>query len=84
MNLPKRIPDNQKGNIHVLRIVQYIITRTLHHLPICKNNFPAIILLLLRISVSSSALDCIGRGVGTHEDCFVDEQDAGVGFEVDS
>jgi hypothetical protein len=51
--LPKRISYDQERNVDVLSVVKYIIARTLYHLPICKDNFSAIVLFLLSISVSS-------------------------------
>jgi hypothetical protein len=54
--IPKRIPNNQECDVDILRIVKDVITSTLYHFPVCKNHFPFIILLLLRISVSSEIL----------------------------
>jgi hypothetical protein len=69
-HIPKRITHNQEGNIYVLRIIQDLVAARLDHLPVCDDNFPTIVFLLLYISVGA------GHGIWrmvSYKDGLVDE-----------
>jgi hypothetical protein len=84
ISIPKRVPDNQERNIDVLRIVQDLIAGRLHHLTIRDDDFAPIVLLLLEHQRQLVGVGRQRRRSATDEDRFVDEQNAGVRFEVDA
>lgn len=79
-DIPEWVADDEEGYVEVLCIFQDIVAAGLDELAVRNDDFSAIVGFLLRISVSS----CFVVAGETYEDGFVDEENAGVGFEVDA
>ena len=82
--IPKWVSHDEECDIQLVCALEDLVAVLLDHISVCDDNGSSIVFFLAALSDSGQHTD-LERNMGiTYESLLVDEEDAGVGFEINS